>query len=91
MAVEADTSMTIRVNREVKQQAQLIFADLGMDMSAAINVFLIQAISYKGVPFEVVLKEPNEVTLAAMKVAENDKEMYGPFDSISSLMDALNS
>ena len=31
--------MTIRMNREVKQKAQLIFADLGMDMSTAINVF----------------------------------------------------
>ncbi len=39
MVVKADTSMTIRMNREVKQKAQLIFADLGMDMSTAINVF----------------------------------------------------
>ncbi|MGB4406077.1 MAG: type II toxin-antitoxin system RelB/DinJ family antitoxin [Sphaerochaeta sp.] len=90
MVVKADTSMTIRMKREVKQKAQLIFADLGMDMSTAINVFLRQAINHNGFPFEVVLKEPHEVILAAMEAADNDKEMYGPFDSVSSLMDALN-
>ena len=90
MAVKADTSMTIRMNREVKQQAQQIFTDLGMDMTTAINVFLRQAIRYKGFPFEVTLQTPNTVTLAAMDAAEHDKDMHGPFDSVSSLMDALN-
>jgi len=90
MAVKADTSMTIRMNREVKQQAQQIFTDLGMDMTTAINVFLRQAIRYKGFPFEVTLQTPNTVTLAAMDAAEHDKDMQGPFDSVSSLMDALN-
>jgi len=39
MTGKADTSMTIRMNRDVKQQAQQIFSDLGMDMSTAINIF----------------------------------------------------
>lgn len=90
MTAKADTSMTIRMNREVKQQAQMIFAELGMDMSTAINVFLRQAIFYKGFPFEVVLRTPNDVTLGAMEAAENNQDMYGPFDSVSSLMDDLN-
>lgn len=90
MAAKADTSMTIRMNSEVKQQAQQIFADIGMDMTTAINVFLRQAIRYKGFPFEVTLNNPNDVTLAAMDAAENDEDMYGPFDSIESLMEALN-
>jgi hypothetical protein len=34
--------------------------------------------------------EPNAVTYAAMESAEKDEEMYGPFDSVSDLMDALN-
>lgn len=90
MSKKADASMTIRINSEVKKKAQQIFADLGMDMTTAINVFLRQAIYHNGFPFELVLYSPNDVTLAAMEVAENDKEMYGPFDSVSSLMDELN-
>nr|WP_321297284.1 type II toxin-antitoxin system RelB/DinJ family antitoxin [uncultured Sphaerochaeta sp.] len=89
MSMKADTSMTIRMNREVKQKAQKIFADLGMDMTTAINVFLRQAIQHKGFPFDVVLTIPNEVTLDAMEAAEHEK-VYGPFDSVSTLMDELN-
>ena len=90
MVVKADTSMTIRMNREVKQKSMIIFAELGMDMTTAINVFLRQAIYYKGFPFEVVLNNPNDVTLAAMGAAENNQDISGPFDSVSSLMDALD-
>jgi len=90
MAGKADTSITIRMNRDVKQQAQQIFSDLGMDMSTAINIFLRQVISFKGLPFEVALHAPNEVTLAAMDAAEHDKDMHGPFESVASLMEALD-
>ena len=90
MAAKADTNMTIRMNSEVKQQAQQIFAEIGMDMTTAINVFLRQAIRYKGFPFDVTLNTPNDVTLSAMEAAENDEDMYGPFDSVESLMEALN-
>ena len=38
------TSMSIRLDSEVKEQAQLVFNHLGMDMTTAINIFLRQAI-----------------------------------------------
>ena len=42
-----------------------------------------------------VVKDPldmgaNEVTLAAMDAAERDMNMHGPFDSVETLMEALN-
>ncbi|WP_155816045.1 hypothetical protein [Sphaerochaeta globosa] len=33
---------------------------------------------------------PSDVTLTAMEAAENSQDIYGPFDSDSSLMDALD-
>mgnify|MGYP004585022507 CR=1 FL=1 len=39
---------------------------------------------------DVAVETPNEVTLAAMEQAENDEDMYGPFDSVSEMMEALN-
>lgn len=88
---KADSSLTIRMNREVKQEAQQIFNALGMDMTTAINIFLRQSIQHRGLPFEVVLEEnPNQTTLAAMDVAVNETDLYGPFDSVDELMEALN-
>ncbi len=90
MSVKTDTSMTIRMNKEVKQNAQQIFSDLGMDMTTAINIFLRQAIRHKGLPFDVVLDTPNEKTLQAIIDTENDIGMHGPFDSVEALMEDLN-
>lgn len=90
MAARTDTSMTIRMNKEVKKEAQKIFNSLGMDMTTAVNVFLRQAIYHRGFPFDVRLEEPNEITYAAMEKSENDEDIYGPFDSVSELMEALN-
>lgn len=90
MAVKTDTSMTIRMNKEVKQQAQQIFADLGMDMTTAVNVFLRQAILHQGFPFDITLHTPNPVTLAAMEDALADRDIHGPFESIDALMEDLN-
>lgn len=39
---------------------------------------------------DVAVETPNEVTLAAMKQAENNEDMYGPFDSIAEMMEDLN-
>jgi len=90
MAMKADTTMTIRMNRQVKQKAQKLFAELGMDMTTAINVFLRQAIYNNGFPFDIVLYTPNDTTLGAMEVAESGHDLYGPYDSVAELMDALN-
>ena len=49
----ATTNINIRVDNEIKTQAQDVFASLGLDMTSAINVFLRQAIREKGIPFAV--------------------------------------
>lgn len=49
------TSMNIRINKVVKQEAQQIFLDLGLDMTTAINIFLRQVIITRGIPFELKL------------------------------------
>ena len=41
------TSMSIRMDRVVKEQAQQLFKSLGMDMTTAINIFLRQALIRK--------------------------------------------
>ena len=34
--------------------------------------------------------EPNETTYQAMAAAEKGEDLYGPFDSVAELMEALN-
>ena len=74
MAARTDTSMAIRMNKEIKKEAQEIFAALGMDMTTAINVFLRQVIYFRGFPFDVRLDIPNEETLAAINEVQQMKK-----------------
>ncbi len=70
MARDNNTSITIRMNKELKNQAQELFSDLGVSMSAAIDIFIRQAVSYGGFPFEVKRHEPNAETIEAIKEVE---------------------
>ena len=63
-------NMTLRMEPELKAQAAALFKSLGMDLSTATGIFYRQALRCHGLPFEVKLDEPNEVTYAAMEAAE---------------------
>lgn len=86
----AKISTNISIDAEVKKQAQELFADLGLDLSTAINIYLKKAISEQGIPFDVSREVPNPVTVKAIVDSENGNDVYGPFDSVEALMEALN-
>ncbi len=53
----ATTNVNIRMDEKLKKQAEELFADLGMNMTTAINVFVRQSVSYGGIPFEIVRRD----------------------------------
>jgi len=57
------------MDTDLKKQAEELFADLGMNMTVAINIFLRQAVRNQGIPFEIS-RTPNAETVAAMREAE---------------------
>ena len=82
------TSMSIRLDSEVKEQAQQVFNDLGMDMTTAINIFLRQAIQYQSLPFDVRLDE-NRKLLEVLTDLNQHRNMSQSFESVSDLMEDL--
>ena len=46
-------NLNIRVDDNLKQQAELIFSDLGISLSAATTMFLKQVVRYNCIPFEL--------------------------------------
>ena len=49
----ATTNINIRVDSELKQSAEELSNDLGLNMSSAITIFLKSVVSYDGIPFEL--------------------------------------
>ncbi len=85
----AKVPTSISIDADVKAKAQELFADLGMDLSTAINVFLRQAIYEHRFPFSIQREVPNADTVAAMKEAETmakAPERYKKYGSFSELL-----
>lgn len=64
------TNISIRMDTELKAQADALFAELGMNISTAFNIFVRQSLREGGLPFDVTLNQPNKETIAAMLEAE---------------------
>ena len=75
----------------VKDQADRIFAELGLNMTTAINIFLRTTIRENGIPFALKLDVPNEVTAAAIEEGRriaSDSSVKG-YSTIDDLRAAL--
>jgi DNA-damage-inducible protein J len=64
------TNISIRMDAELKAQADALFAELGMNISTAFNIFVRQSLREGRIPFEITLNQPNKDTIAAMLEAE---------------------
>ena len=68
----ATTNLNIRIDKAIKDQAEEIFNELGLNMTTAVNMFLRTVIREHGIPFELKLEVPNDTTAAAI---EDGKKM----------------
>lgn len=65
------TNLTIRLDSDLKKDCEALYAELGMSLSTAINVFLRQSLRKGGLPFDARLNDqPNRTTIEAMLEAE---------------------
>ena len=49
----AQTNLTIRIDENIKREAEVLFNRIGINTSVAINVFFRQAIREQSIPFEL--------------------------------------
>ncbi|MDO4552897.1 MAG: type II toxin-antitoxin system RelB/DinJ family antitoxin [Bacillota bacterium] len=64
------TNISIRMDTELKAQAEELFNELGMNLTTAFNIFVRQSLREGGIPFGIKTERPNKETLAAMLEAE---------------------
>ena len=49
--------INIRIDDNLKNEAEILFNDMGLNMSTAVIMFIKQAIRKKSIPFEITAKE----------------------------------
>jgi len=47
------TNITIRIDDDIKKEAETLFGKLGLSVSSAVNVFFRQAIREQAIPFQI--------------------------------------
>ena len=85
------TNLNIRTDKDIKEAAEQIFNELGISMTTAVNIFLRQTIRSNGIPFELKLNTPYDVTMAAIEEGRRiarDSEIRG-YTSMKDLRSAL--
>lgn len=73
----AKVSTNITIDSDTKAKAQELFADFGLDLSTAINIFLRQAIRENAIPFPISRKTPPGNTPMKPDGAEADARRTG--------------
>ena len=63
----ATVNMSIRMDTELKKQADAMLSDMGLNMTTAMNMFLRQVVRQGRIPFEIATDIPNAETVAAIK------------------------
>lgn len=88
----ATTPTQVRIDTDIKKEATALFANLGLDMSGAVNLFLHQCVLHGGLPFAVELPRYSDKTLNAMSEARRisrdpDTKGYSTMDELKAALE----
>ena len=88
----ATVDYSIKIDSDLKQQAEELFASLGLTISSATNVFLRQAIREQGIPFPIRIEIPNNETLEALnevKLMKENPELGKTYTDVDEMLEDI--
>ena len=91
--ISKSINMSFRIDKKLKEQADELFKNLGMNTSVALNMFLKQSVRMQGLPFTPnMLATPNDELIESIIEAEEirrDKNRKG-YSTLKDAIEALN-
>ncbi len=76
------SNVFVRVEPEVKEQAEKILSELGIPMSNAVGMFLRQVVLQRGIPFEMKLPKETPLAFGSLTKEEQDRELEKGMEDI---------
>jgi len=64
--------VNIKMNAKLKDEGEKLFRELGLSFSAAVNIFVSQALRERGLPFRVTEDCGEDITLASERSLAKD-------------------
>jgi len=83
------SNICIRIDKNLKQQFDRLCDELGLSMTALINVFIKRTVKEQGLPFALSVSDYNKETQKTINDIEKGIGIVGPFHSTEELMKSL--
>ncbi len=87
------TNLNVRVDSTLKEESDMLFKSLGLNMSTAINMFLTKCVKTSSIPFKIEEPKPSRRLKKALKEADymmKHPDKYKSFDSVEELFEDLD-
>lgn len=97
MATTAKSSVQVRLDEDLKKDAERIFENLGVDAPTAIRMFFKKVVATRSIPFALeespytFSKQEETEILQAAEESLNPENLDGPFDTTEALLEHLHS
>ncbi len=69
------SNVFVRVEPEIKEQAEEVLSQLGIPMSNAVSMFLRQIVLQRGIPFEIKLPQNKPLAYSSLTKEQFDTEI----------------
>ena len=69
------TNLYVRIEPELKEQAELVLGQLGIPLSNAVNIFLKQVVMQRGIPFDIKFPATKPIVLSGLTEIELSEEL----------------
>lgn len=92
-SISNTTNLNVRVDSTIKKESDILFKNLGLNMSTAINMFLTQCVKTSSIPFKIEESKPSKELKKALKELEymkNHPEKYKAYNSVDELFEDLD-
>ena len=81
--MEKNATLNLRVNPDVKRNAETILSQLGISMSTAVDIYLRQISLVGGIPFPVMVRQaPDRVNAEIMSALAIREKMQRGLDDV---------
>ena len=86
----ATINVNIKIDANLKEEADKLFSNLGLSFTSAVNAFLRQSVQERQPVFNTSLIEGRAPTEKALADSENDADIHGPFNTFDEMMADIN-
>jgi DNA-damage-inducible protein J len=90
----AQTTISIRVDEEIKREAEILCSQIGLTLSAVTNVFFRQMVRTQGIPFPITAartkeQSAGELLREALREAQEQASVNGTSEMTMTDIDAV--